>query len=79
VTNGGIIAGSLAIYYEDPTGIAAELLPLAIANAQKNCAQAVLPDGSWSETPDYWYSIPCNFQLKAKTDLGILEHNHMHK
>ncbi|CRG86076.1 hypothetical protein PISL3812_03079 [Talaromyces islandicus] len=55
VTNAGIITGALAIYNEDPTGIAAKLLELAIPNAQQHCAQAVHSDGTWTETPDYWY------------------------
>lgn len=54
VTNAGIITGALAIYNEDPTGIAAKLLKLAIPNAQQHCAQAVHSDGTWTETPDYW-------------------------
>ncbi|KAH6645527.1 chondroitin AC/alginate lyase [Truncatella angustata] len=55
VTNSGIIIAALAIYHEDPTGIAKSLLPRAINNARENCAQAVQTDGTWKETPDYWY------------------------
>jgi hypothetical protein len=46
VTNGGMIIGSLAIYHEDPTGIAKKLLPRAIENAKNYCAQSVESDGT---------------------------------
>jgi len=49
-----MITGSLAIYNEDLTGTAAKLLTLAVPGAQKNCAQAVQSDGTWTETPAYW-------------------------
>jgi hypothetical protein len=55
VTNGGMIVGALAVYHDDPTGVAKALLPLAIDNAVEFCAQSVEPDGTWIETPDYWY------------------------
>ncbi|KAI5475736.1 heparinase II/III family protein [Pseudohyphozyma bogoriensis] len=55
VCNGGMALGALAIMNEDPTGIAAKLLPLTIESAQGYCAQAASPDGTWSETPNYWY------------------------
>jgi hypothetical protein len=54
VTNGGIIIGSLAIYHDDPTGVAHKLLPRAIENARTYCSQAVESDGTWKESPDYW-------------------------
>ena len=47
--------GALAIYNEDPTGIAQALLPNALANSMQWCAAAVQPDGTWAETSDYWY------------------------
>lgn len=55
VTNGAMIIGALAVYHEDPTNISRELLPLAIDNALNHCAQSVESDGTWTETPDYWY------------------------
>lgn len=39
VSNGGLIMGSLAIYEDDTSGVAAELLPLAVQNAVANCAR----------------------------------------
>jgi hypothetical protein len=50
VCNGGLILGSLAIMDEDTTGIASQLLPLAVDNASKNCANGPSTDGTWSET-----------------------------
>lgn len=55
VTNGGMVIGSLAVMNDDPTGTAAKLLPLALQSASTNCVNAVSPDGTWSETSDYWY------------------------
>jgi hypothetical protein len=55
VCNGGMILGSLAIMEDDPTGIAAQLLPLAVKNAAGNCAMGPSSDGTWSETANYWY------------------------
>ncbi|KIW13005.1 hypothetical protein PV08_08192 [Exophiala spinifera] len=53
--NGGLLLGALAIYNEDPTGTAAQILPDTIANSQEYCAHAISSDGTWLETPDYWY------------------------
>ena len=50
----GLLLGALAIYSEDPTGTAAQVLPDTIANSQQYCAQAISSDGTWLETPDYW-------------------------
>ncbi|KAM0751042.1 hypothetical protein T439DRAFT_288209, partial [Meredithblackwellia eburnea MCA 4105] len=55
VCNDGMIVGALAIANEDPTGIAKQILPLALANANTYCAYAPSPDGTWSETANYWY------------------------
>lgn len=54
VTNGGMVVGSLAIMNDDPTGTAAKMLTLALQSASTNCVNAVSPDGTWSETSDYW-------------------------
>lgn len=40
---------------EDPTGVAAKLLAFTVPNAAANCAQAPSPDGTWSETANYWF------------------------
>ncbi|KAJ7043594.1 chondroitin AC/alginate lyase [Mycena alexandri] len=55
VCNNGLTMGSLAILGDDTTGFAAQLLGLTVDNAKENCALAVSPDGTWSETDDYWY------------------------
>ncbi len=54
VSNAGLLLGALAIYNEDPTGTAAQILPDTIANSQQYCAHAISSDGTWLETPDYW-------------------------
>ncbi|CAE6455040.1 unnamed protein product [Rhizoctonia solani] len=55
VCNGGLTLGALAILGDDPTGTAETMLGLTIPNAQKNCVLAPSSDGTWSETPNYWY------------------------
>ncbi|KAF7784641.1 CAZyme family PL35 [Agaricus bisporus var. burnettii] len=55
VSNGGLILGSLAILGDDDTGTAEAILSHAIDNAKQNCAFGVTSDGTWKETPNYWY------------------------
>ncbi|KAF8745167.1 Heparinase II III family protein, partial [Rhizoctonia solani] len=55
VCNGGLTVGALAILGDDPTGTAETMLGLTIPNAQQNCAFGPSSDGTWSETPNYWY------------------------
>jgi len=55
VCNGGMTLGALAILGDDPTGTAARILGLSIPNASKNCVFGAFPDGSWTETHNYWY------------------------
>jgi hypothetical protein len=55
VCNNGLTMGALAVLEDDPTGWASQLLGLTIPNAEQNCAQGPSTDGTWSETPNYWY------------------------
>ncbi|KAF8167740.1 chondroitin AC/alginate lyase [Crassisporium funariophilum] len=55
VCNGGLTVASLAILGDDTTGTATQLLGLTVENAKENCANAVVDDGSWAETANYWY------------------------
>ncbi|KAJ2930733.1 hypothetical protein H1R20_g6367, partial [Candolleomyces eurysporus] len=55
VCNGGLTLASLAILGDDTTGVASGLLGQTIDNAKANCARAVTNDGSWAESPNYWY------------------------
>ncbi|KAF9527790.1 heparinase II/III family protein [Crepidotus variabilis] len=55
VCNAGLTVGALSILKDDTTGTAEKLLSHTIQNAKDNCAQAVTDDGSWHETPNYWY------------------------
>ncbi|KAK4047892.1 hypothetical protein OIV83_005074 [Microbotryomycetes sp. JL201] len=55
VCNAGLTLGALAIANDDPTGSAQSLLAKTVPNAQANCAMAVQPDGTWTETANYWY------------------------
>ena len=82
VCNAGLTVASLAILGDDTTGIAQQLLGLTVDNAKANCAWAVSPDGSWAETPDYWYfgttgHAEMSSALKTATgsDYGLLDVN----
>ena len=55
VCNGGLVMAALAIRDRDQTGVAEQIINLAIPNAQQNCFQAAYADGTWAETSDYWY------------------------
>ncbi|KAL8278292.1 hypothetical protein RQP46_009324 [Phenoliferia psychrophenolica] len=55
VCNNGLTLGALAIAGEDTTGIAAKVLAYTVPNAADNCAFSPSPDGTWSETANYWY------------------------
>ncbi|KAH9836964.1 chondroitin AC/alginate lyase [Rhodofomes roseus] len=55
VCNGGLTLGALAIIGDDPTGTAEQILGYTVPNALLNCAQGPSSDGTWQETPNYWY------------------------
>lgn len=55
VCNGGLTLGALAILGDDNSGIAPQILGLTVPNAVQNCAAAATSDGTWTETPNYWY------------------------
>ncbi|BEJ16654.1 hypothetical protein CspHIS471_0600550 [Cutaneotrichosporon sp. HIS471] len=55
VNNAGLILGALAVMDEDQNGMAAQILELAVPGAQANCFQGAYSDGTWAETPNYWY------------------------
>lgn len=58
VSNGGLVFGALAVQ-NDVTGAAKNttdtILQTALNNAKNNCMRGVYEDGTWSETPNYWY------------------------
>jgi hypothetical protein len=55
VSNNGLVMGALAILEDDPTGWATQILGLTVPNLAQNCAFGPSSDGTWSETPNYWY------------------------
>jgi hypothetical protein len=82
VCNNGLTMGALAIYNEDPTGIAARILGYTVANAPNNCGMASSSDGSWSETANYWYfgtyamaSMSAALISATGSDHGLLTNN----
>ncbi|CDZ96694.1 Heparinase II/III-like [Phaffia rhodozyma] len=82
VCNAGCTMGALAILGDDTTGQAQAVLDKTITNAQSNCANAVYPDGTWTEGPNYWYFGTTGFAEMASalttaygSDQGLLSAN----
>lgn len=55
VCNKGLIMGALAIVDVDPTTYSRTILDNAPQNAQAYCSFAPSPEGTWTETANYWY------------------------
>ncbi|PWN47769.1 hypothetical protein IE53DRAFT_371182 [Violaceomyces palustris] len=55
VCNGGLLTGALAVQGDDTTGVADSIIQNSIANFRENCMRGAYSDGTWSETPNYWY------------------------
>ncbi|GAA5920603.1 hypothetical protein JCM6882_003417, partial [Rhodosporidiobolus microsporus] len=53
----GLALGALAIIHDDPTpdNVARTILDSMIESAATYCSYAPSPDGTWAETPNYWY------------------------
>ncbi|KDQ63447.1 hypothetical protein JAAARDRAFT_29468 [Jaapia argillacea MUCL 33604] len=82
VCNGGLTLGALAILGDDTTGTASQILGLTVPNANANCVDAVTTDGSWTETPNYWYfgttghaEMTSSLITAAGSDFGLLKTN----
>ncbi|KAH8835892.1 chondroitin AC/alginate lyase [Flagelloscypha sp. PMI_526] len=82
VCNGGLTLASLAILGDDNSGIAEQLLGLTVDNAKTNCANAVTSDGTWTETPNYWYfgttghaEMAASLISATGSDYGLLDAN----
>ncbi|KAN0060317.1 hypothetical protein ACQY0O_007646 [Thecaphora frezii] len=58
VCNGGLLTGALAIRGDGNSTentIADDIINKALQNMKDNCMRGVYSDGTWSETPNYWY------------------------
>jgi hypothetical protein len=55
VCNSGMTLGALAISGDDTSGIVDRVLNTTIANAKTACVLAPTADGTWRESPNYWY------------------------
>lgn len=70
VCNSGLLLGALALGSDDdPTNsIAVSTINDVVTNMHDNCMTAVYPDGTWSETANYWY-FGSNAQARAQSAL----------
>ncbi|EPQ29148.1 uncharacterized protein PFL1_03435 [Pseudozyma flocculosa PF-1] len=71
VCNGGLLTGALAIRGDGNStenGIADSIINSAVQNMKDNCMRGVYTDGTWSETPNYWY-FGTNAQARALSTL----------
>lgn len=82
VCNSGLTIGALALLGDDTTGTSETLLSHTIQNALQNCVLAVSDDGSWAETPHYWYfgttghtEMAAALMSAAGSDFGLLTTN----
>lgn len=58
VSNGGLVFAALAIQGDaqgDAADVVKQVFQKALPNMKKNCMRGVYKDGTWSETPNYWY------------------------
>lgn len=74
--------GALAILNDDTTGVAAKILSYTVDNAKANCAFGPSSDGTWSETPNYWYfgtlahaEMSSSLMTATGSDYGLLTVN----
>ncbi|GAA5882738.1 hypothetical protein JCM16303_006570 [Sporobolomyces ruberrimus] len=86
VCNKGLVMGALAIVDRDPTTYSRTILDNAPANAQANCALGPSPDGTWSETANYWYfgtyshaEMAASLISATGSDQGLLNSNDAYK
>lgn len=82
VCNGGLTMASLAILGDDTTDVARQLLERTVDNAKAQCALGPSDDGTWSETPNYWYfGITGHAEMASAlitatgSDYGLLDTN----
>lgn len=71
VSNSGLLLGALAISGDDgddPDKTGSQVLDLALANITGNCFQGPYSDGTWAETPNYWY-FGTNAAVRAESSL----------
>jgi hypothetical protein len=82
VCNSGLTMASLAILADDTTGTASQILGYTVNNAKENCAFAVVSDGTWTETANYWYfgttahaEMSSSLMTATGSDYGLLDVN----
>lgn len=85
VCNGGLVFGALAIQNDvqgDAKNTTNSILETALNNAKENCMRGVYKDGTWSETPNYWYfgtnghaRMLSALMTATGSDQGLMEKN----
>lgn len=71
VCNSGLLLGALAIKgddKDDPEQTAGSVFKSALGNIKDNCFQGPYADGTWPETPNYWY-FGTNAAVRAESAL----------
>ncbi|CEH15774.1 Heparinase II/III-like [Ceraceosorus bombacis] len=73
VSNSGLLLGALAIAGDDGgnttiSTLVSQTFNNVLDNMKQNCMQGVYSDGTWSETPNYWY-FGTNAQARAVSAL----------
>ncbi|KAI3627967.1 hypothetical protein GLX27_000351 [Malassezia furfur] len=85
VSNGGMIFAALAIQGDaqgNASAVVKQVFDTALPNVKANCMRGVYEDGTWSETPNYWY-FGTNAQARllsalesaTGSDQGLMDQN----
>ncbi|WFC98515.1 hypothetical protein MYAM1_001243 [Malassezia yamatoensis] len=85
VSNGGMIFAALAIQGDAQGNAAAvvkQVFDTALPNVKQNCMRGVYEDGTWSETPNYWYfgtnaqaRLLSGLETATGSDQGLMDQN----
>ncbi|KAH7104948.1 chondroitin AC/alginate lyase [Auriculariales sp. MPI-PUGE-AT-0066] len=82
VCNAGLTLGALAVLGDDTSGLAEQVLAKTIPNANENCVLGPSTDGTWQETPNYWYfgttghaELTSALVTATGSDMGLLTTN----
>ncbi|WFD02819.1 hypothetical protein MOBT1_001504 [Malassezia obtusa] len=85
VSNGGMIFAALAIQGDakgNASAVVKQVFDKALPNVKENCMRGVYEDGTWSETPNYWYfgtnaqaRLLSGLETATGSDQGLMDQN----
>lgn len=85
VSNSGLIVAALAVQGDvqgNNSNVVNQVLSKALPNVKANCMRGVYEDGTWSETPNYWYfgtnaqaRLLASLESATGNDQGLMAQN----